>query len=106
MSFDENKSRLRLTCQLCNFTRKLIIMNTKLTLNLDKTVIEQAKEYAKTQKISLSRLIESYLASLISKKRDDIEITPLVESLSGVIKIDSGYDYKEEYFDFLTKKYK
>ncbi|HHE40266.1 MAG: hypothetical protein DRI97_10065 [Bacteroidetes bacterium] len=80
-------------------------MNTKLTLNVDKAVIEQAKAYAKSQKISLSRLIETYLASLTSQKRDDFEITPLVESLSGVIKIDNNYDYKEEYSDHLTKKY-
>ena len=105
MQIDENKSHLYLTCSYCNFTRKTTVMNTKLTLNVDKAVIEQAKAYAKSQKISLSRLIESYLASLTSQKRDDFDITPLVESLSGVIKIDSDYDYKEEYSDHLTKKY-
>lgn len=81
-------------------------MNTKLTLNLDKTIIERAKVYAKSNKISLSRLIESYLASLIQNRKDDIEITPLVESLSGVIEIDNNYDYKSDYADFLIKKYK
>ena len=39
-------------------------MDTKLTLSLDKSVIEQAKDYAKSNKVSLSRLIESYLSSL------------------------------------------
>ncbi len=43
-------------------------MDTKLTLNVDKVIIEQAKDYAKSHKISLSRLIESYLASLINRK--------------------------------------
>ncbi|MDB4583593.1 DUF6364 family protein [Draconibacterium sp.] len=81
-------------------------MNTKLTLNLDKTIIERAKVYAKSNKISLSRLIESYLASLIQNRKDDIEITPLVESLSGVIEIDNNYDYKSDYADFLIEKYK
>jgi hypothetical protein len=43
-------------------------MDTKLTLKLDKFVIDKAKDYATTHKRSLSRIIESYLRSLISKK--------------------------------------
>ncbi|MBP7509598.1 MAG: hypothetical protein KA807_17425 [Prolixibacteraceae bacterium] len=81
-------------------------MDTKLTLNVDKNVIEQAKEYAKSHKISLSRLIESYLSSLNTKKDREIDITPLVESLSGVIKLENDFDYKESYTDFLIEKYK
>jgi hypothetical protein len=81
-------------------------MDTKLTLNLDKNVIEQAKEYAKSHKISLSRLIESYLSSLNTKKDREIEITPLVESLSGVIKLENNFNYKEGYTDYLIEKYK
>lgn len=81
-------------------------MDTKLTLNLDKNVIEQAKEYAKSHKISLSRLIESYLSSLNTKKDREIEITPLVKSLSGVIKLENDFNYKESYTDYLIEKYK
>jgi hypothetical protein len=81
-------------------------MDTKLTLNLDKTVIEKAKEYAKTRKISLSRLIESYLSSLVIKKNKEIEITPLVKSLSGVVTLDKDFNYKESYTDYLIEKYK
>ena len=81
-------------------------MDTKLTLNVDKNVIEQAKEYAKTHQISLSRLIESYLSSLVDKKDRKIEITPLVESLSGVIELENDFNYKESYTDYLIEKYK
>jgi hypothetical protein len=81
-------------------------MDTKLTLNVDKNVIEQAKEYAKLHKISLSRLIESYLSSLNVKKDKEIEITPLVKSLSGVIKLENDFNYKESYTDYLIEKYK
>lgn len=81
-------------------------MDTKLTLNVDKNVIEKAKEYAKSQKISLSRLIESYLASLISQKSKDIAISPLVESLSGVIELDKDFDFEQKYTDYLIDKYK
>jgi len=81
-------------------------MDTKLTLNVDKNVIEQAKEYSKTHHISLSRLIESYLSSLVAKKDRKIEITPLVESLSGVIELENDFNYKESYTDYLIEKYK
>ncbi|RDC65762.1 hypothetical protein AHMF7616_04392 [Adhaeribacter pallidiroseus] len=36
-------------------------MDTKLTLVLDKNIIERAKSYASTKKTSLSKLIETYL---------------------------------------------
>lgn len=81
-------------------------MDTKLTLSLDNSVIEQAKEYAKSHKISLSKLIESYLSSLVSRKEKNIEITPLVESLSGVIELEKDFDYKKAYTDYLMEKYK
>ena len=81
-------------------------MDTKLTLNVDRVVIGKAKEYAKSRKISLSKLIESYLASLIKKKSQEPEITPLVESLSGIIKLDKRFNHKEGYTDYLIEKYK
>jgi len=83
-------------------------METKLTLRLDDGVIERAKIYARSQKISLSKIIESYLDSLTRKKDDasKISITPLVESLSGVIDLPSDFDYKKEYGNYLTEKYK
>jgi len=82
------------------------VMSTKLTLNIDKAIITEAKEYAKTHKVSLSRLIERYLASLTKKEKNKIEITPLVKSLSGVIELDKDYDYRKDYADYLTEKYK
>tara|TARA_B110000967_G_C18493668_1_gene368019 strand:- start:204 stop:449 length:246 start_codon:yes stop_codon:yes gene_type:complete len=81
-------------------------MDAKLTLNVNKTIIEKSKKYAKSHKVSLSHLIESYLAALVSKNSEDIEITPLVESLSGVIDLDINFDYKEDYTAFLIEKYK
>ena len=42
-------------------------MNTKLTLNIDEHVIEEAKFYAKNNSVSLSKLIENYLLSLTKR---------------------------------------
>jgi hypothetical protein len=79
-------------------------MNTKLTLNLDKGVIEQAKIYAKSNQVSLSKLIENYLDSLTKRSEKKTKISPLVESLTGVIP-SAGYDEKKDYTDYLSEKY-
>ncbi|MCB0652257.1 MAG: hypothetical protein KDC85_13360 [Saprospiraceae bacterium] len=81
-------------------------MDKKLTLSLNERVIERAKVYAQDHKISLSRLIESYLSSLIENKSEEIAITPLVESLSGVVSLLDEFDNKDDYTDYLLEKYK
>ncbi|WP_456868002.1 DUF6364 family protein [Galbibacter sp. BG1] len=81
-------------------------MDKKLTLSLDKAIIEDAKNYAKSNNISLSKLIESYLTTLTKRKKKSTEITPLVESLSGVINLDEDFDVKDAYTDYLIEKYK
>ena len=79
-------------------------MDTKLTLKLDTSVIEQAKTYAKKKNISLSKLIESYLGLLVDPQNVQ-EVTPLVKSLSGVIDLPKNFDYKKDYKKHLTNKY-
>jgi len=84
-------------------------METKLTLRLNENVIERAKEYARNHKISLSKMIEFYLDSITQQKEKGEEktsITPLVESLSGVISLPDNFDYKKEYREFIENKYK
>lgn len=81
-------------------------MDKKLTLSLNKSIIENAKRYAKTNNISLSKLIESYLASLTKRTNNEPEITPLVKSLSGVIELPSKFDDKDAHSEYLMEKYK
>jgi len=81
-------------------------METKLTIRLKKKVIERAKVYAASHKISLSKMVESYLESVTNQKSDDNEITPLVESLSGVIHLTEDFDPTKDYSNYLTDKYK
>lgn len=81
-------------------------MDTKLTLRLNKNVIDRAKLYARGHKTSLSQMIEYYLDSLTKTDKQKLEITPLVESLSGVIKLKSDVDLKDDYANYLNEKYK
>ncbi len=72
-------------------------MSTKLTINLNKEIIEEAKAYAKFHQTSLSKLIENYLTSLTRSSKKKSAVSPLVESLTGIIPND--YDEKKEYRD-------
>ena len=87
-----------------------LIMDTKLTLKLDKYVIDKAKEYASSHKRSLSRMIESYLKSLIDNENkhfnNDIEISPFIKSMQTGVKVPPKLDYKKEYHDYLAEKYR
>jgi hypothetical protein len=83
-------------------------MDSKLTLKLSERVIERAKRYASNKKTSLSRLIENYLDSLTRDQNNDFEISPFVKSISNGKSIPANIDDKkarEEYLDFLDKKY-
>jgi hypothetical protein len=60
-------------------------METKLTLKLDRIVINSAKKYAANNDCSLSKLVENYLKNLTSENRSEEEYPPLIKKLSGVI---------------------
>lgn len=78
-------------------------MNTKLTLNLDKEIIEEARTYAKSHSVSLSKLIENYLNSLTKASKKKSTVSPLVESLTGIIP--SDYDERTDYRNYIDQKY-
>ena len=80
-------------------------METKLTLKIKKKTIEKGKRYAKKKKTSLSRLVENYIERLASDEKEENEITPLVKSLSGIVRLPEGFNFKKGYSAFLAKKY-
>jgi hypothetical protein len=70
-------------------------MNTKLTLNLEKSILERAKLYAKIKGSSLSDLIENYLENL-TKEQDIIEPSPKLKRIIGSVKLPVDFDEKKE----------
>jgi len=80
-------------------------MDVKLTLSLDKKVIDQAKKYARRNNTSLSKLIENYLGKVTVADKEVFAISPLVKSLSGVISAAGTGDRKKGYIDYLADKY-
>lgn len=89
------------------FNKKIRIMSTKLTLTLEKEVIERAKKYASGQDRSLSELVENYFKILTSKPEQETEepISPRVRKLRGILKVDKTFDYKRVLEEELMKKY-
>jgi hypothetical protein len=76
-------------------------MNTKLTLSLEKSVIEKAKLYAKETGRSLSDIVEKYFENLTKASDNNEDIHPKVKKLIGRIKLPDDFDIekaKEEYF--------
>ena len=83
-------------------------MSTKLTLTIDGKVIQGAKEYAKSQGRSLSKLIEEYLKSVSSAglRESDLHLSPITKSLFGAVKIrDKDFDEKRLLEDEILRKH-
>ena len=82
-------------------------MDTKLTLNIDSNVVENAKAYAYKNGKSLSKLVESYLKLVTGKTKtiDDIEISQKVKSLMGSLKVPKKFDYKKELSKAISEKH-
>ena len=82
-------------------------MNTKLTLTIEKEVIEIAKEYAKERGQSLSEMVENYFKFVTVKriKIKEKQLSPKVRKLRGIIKTDGSFDHKKILTEELSKKY-
>ena len=80
-------------------------MNAKLTLSLNRDIIEQAKKFSKSRHKSLSKLIEGYLRQVTHADDAPKQVTPLVAKLSGVIDAQKLGDHKNAYADYLSDKY-
>ncbi len=83
-------------------------MLTKLTLTIDQSIIEKAKEFAQEKNKSVSRIVEEYLRNISSGNMSfdystKIE-SPITDSLVGMFK-DNGKDYKSLLEEALSDKY-
>jgi hypothetical protein len=58
----------------------------KLTLSVDAGIVKRAKQYAKRQGISVSAMVEAYLAAVAEPSAPATRETPVLRSLRGVLK--------------------
>ena len=78
--------------------------STKLTLTINRDVIEQAKAYASRNRRSISSLVESYLAFLAAGQRQPVPIGPITSSLKGIVHVEQDVDYRDLIADAVIEK--
>ncbi|HYG38591.1 MAG TPA: DUF6364 family protein [Cytophagales bacterium] len=80
-------------------------MSTKLTLTLDKEIIEKAKKYASEKGRSLSDLVENYFKLITAHEVVLTKLSPKTKKLKGILGVQEPFDYKEVLQEELKKKY-
>jgi hypothetical protein len=80
-------------------------MTTKLTLSVDKHVVQRAKRFARNQKQSLSQIVSRYLEYISSVDLSAEEIDPEVLQLSDRIPLKDLPDLRDSKYQYLKKKY-
>lgn len=80
-------------------------MTTKLTLTVEKSIIERAKLYARKTGKSLSEIIENYLESITNNSRDETKMSPRLKKIVGAVKLPQSFDEERELRAYLEKKH-
>jgi uncharacterized protein (DUF3820 family) len=80
-------------------------MTSKLTLTLEKSVIQKAKSYAKLTGQSLSEIIENYLESITREQFPDEEISPRLQKIVGAVKLPNDFNEAKELSEYFEKKH-
>lgn len=77
-------------------------MQTKLTLRLEDSLIQQAKNYAKQHDKSLSQVVADYF-QILTQQSGQSGISPITKSLIGIL--DSNNIDENDYKKHLEEKY-
>lgn len=80
----------------------VLIMQTKLTLRLDDTLIHCAKEYARQHDKSLSQVVSDYF-QVLTQDSVKLIVPPVTQSLIGILE-ENGLDEKD-YKKHVEEKY-
>jgi hypothetical protein len=67
----------------------------KLTLSVDDRVVSNAKQYAKRRGVSLSGMVEAYLAAVADPPSPARGSTPVLRSVRGILKNAEINDYRK-----------
>jgi formiminotetrahydrofolate cyclodeaminase len=79
-------------------------MTSKLTLTVDKSIIERAKVYAKNTGRSLSEIIENYLETITQDNGTD-KISPKLKKIVGTVKLPKNFDEEKELRSYFENKH-
>jgi formiminotetrahydrofolate cyclodeaminase len=79
-------------------------MTTKLTLTVEKSIIESAKIYAKNTGRSLSELVENYLETLTEDNANQ-KISPKLKKIIGAVALPKDFDEEKELRSYVENKH-
>ena len=79
--------------------------SVKLTLSVDRHLIDKAKRYARRHDRSLSDLVSSYLRQITADEQDVDDVDPLVRDVADEIPIDQVVDLDDARYQHLKDKY-
>ena len=74
----------------------------KLTLSVDGRVVSHAKQYAQRRGVSVSEMVEAYLAAVALPPSAATDAAPILRSVRGVLKKADIDEYRKH----LTAKYR
>jgi Family of unknown function (DUF6364) len=74
----------------------------KLTLSVDDRVVSRAKQYAKLRGVSVSEMVEAYLAAVAEPPSRATGAAPILRSVRGVLKNANINEYRKH----LAAKYR
>jgi hypothetical protein len=77
------------------------VERTKLTIRIDRDLLEEAKRYAREHNATLTRLVSTYLRHL-GDGEDRLSVAPVVRRLSGILPQGASAD---DYGEYLERKY-
>ena len=81
-------------------------METKLTLKLEKKLINEAKNLATLKGISLSKMITDYLNSVVTISKKENNSSPILMEITGILSFDLDKKHLlEDYKKHLEEKY-
>jgi Family of unknown function (DUF6364) len=72
--------------------------DTKLTIRVSRDLLEGARQYARENRTTLTRLVSAYLLQLAAQ-RDPLADAPIVRRLSGILSQDASVEEYREYLD-------
>jgi hypothetical protein len=74
----------------------------KLTLSIDTHVVSRAKHYSKLRGVSVSGMVEAYLASVAEPPSPTTAAAPILRSVRGILKHADLNEYRKH----LATKYR
>ena len=78
----------------------------RLTVRVDSRVVSRAKQYAKRRGVSVSEMVEAYLAAVAEPHSPPTGAVPILRLVRGVLKNADPSGYTDERRKHLAAKYR